>query len=82
MAELGSLDGNAAPSMTVRLWIRIIGAIVAGLDLMCLPSIARSPRSYISGFAILLDAGSFIWIALVLIILVGVVFLASFAGSK
>ena len=49
--------------MTVRLWIRIIGAVVAGLGLMCLPSVERSPRSYGSGFAMLSDTGSLIWIA-------------------
>ena len=68
--------------MTLRYWIRVVGAVLAGLGLLCLPSIGRSPRSYTSGFAVLSDAGSLIWIALVLIIFGAVVFLASFAGSE
>jgi hypothetical protein len=47
-----------------------------------LPSVGRSPRSYTSGFAVLSDSGSLIWVALALLVLGVVVFLVSFAGSK
>jgi len=67
--------------MTFRYWIRIIGIALAGLGLLCLPSVGRSPQSYNSGFAILSDTGSLIWIARVLIISGVIVFLSSFAGS-
>ena len=36
--------------MTLRYWIRIVGAVLTGFGLLCLPSIGRSPRSYGSGF--------------------------------
>jgi hypothetical protein len=68
--------------MTFRHWIRIIGAVLAGFGLVCLPSVGRSPRSYGSGFAILSDTGSLIWIAVILIIAGAIVFLASFAGGE
>ncbi|MEY2487339.1 MAG: hypothetical protein QOH39_2987 [Verrucomicrobiota bacterium] len=68
--------------MTLRHWIRIIGAALAGFGFLCLPSIGRSPRSYGSGFAILSDTGSLIWIAIILIVAGGLVFLASFAGGE
>ena len=68
--------------MTFRYWIRVAGAVLFGLGLLCLPSIARSPRSYTSGFAVLSDTGSVIWIALVFIVLGTLIFLASFVGSK
>jgi hypothetical protein len=68
--------------MTFRQWLRIIGAVVAGLGLLCLPSVGRSPQSYGSGFAILSDTGSVIWLAMILIVAGAIVFLASFAGSK
>jgi hypothetical protein len=68
--------------MTFRLWLRVVGAFIAGIGLVCLPRVGRSPRSYTSGFAVLSDTGSLIWVALALLVLGVVVFLASFAGSK
>jgi hypothetical protein len=68
--------------MTVRHWLRVIGALIAGIGLLCLPSIGRSPRSYGSGFAILSDTGSLIWVAVILLVVGGVVFLLSFAGGE
>ena len=68
--------------MTFRYWIRIIGAALAGFGLLCLPSIGRSPRSYGSGFAILSDTGSLMWLAIILIVAGAIVFLASFAGGE
>jgi hypothetical protein len=68
--------------MTLRQWLRIIGAVVAGLGLLCLPSVGRSPQSYGSGFAILSDTSSLIWLAVILIGVGAVVFLFSFAGGE
>jgi hypothetical protein len=68
--------------MTFRHWLRIIGAVVGGLGLLCLPSIGRSPRSYTSGFAILSDTGSLIWLAVISIVVGGILFLASFTGGE
>ena len=67
--------------MTARLWIRIIGAVLAGLGLMCLPSFARSPRSYGSGFAILSDTGSLVWIASALLVVGAILFVVSFRSG-
>ena len=67
--------------MTLRYWIRIIGIALVGFGLLCLPSIGRSPQSYGSGFAILSDTGSLVWIAVVLIVGGAIVFLGSFAGG-
>jgi hypothetical protein len=67
--------------MTFRRWIRLIGIVLVGFGLLCLPSIGRSPQSYGSGFAILSDTGSLIWIAVMLIVAGAVVFLSSFARS-
>jgi hypothetical protein len=67
--------------MTFRHWIRIIGIALVGFGLLCLPSIGRSPQSYGSGFAILSDTGSLLWIAIILIVSGAIVFLGSFAGS-
>lgn len=63
--------------MTFRYWIRIIGVALIGFGLLCLPSVGRSPRSYGSGFAILSDGGSLIWIAIILIVGGAIVFLGS-----
>jgi len=68
--------------MTFRHWIRVVGAALAVFGLLCLPSIGRSPRSYGSGFAILSDTGSLIWIAVILIVAGAIIFLASFAGEE
>ena len=67
--------------MTLRYWIRIAGAVLFGLGLLCLPNLRRSLQSYTSEPAVLSDT-SIMWIALVLIVLGAVVFLVSFAGSK
>jgi hypothetical protein len=68
--------------MTLRHWIRVIAAVVAGVGLLCLPSIGRSPRSYGGGFAILSDTGSLIWIAVILIVGGAILFLGSFIGGE
>jgi len=67
--------------MTARHWIRIIGAIVAALGLLCLPSVGRSPRSYGSGFAMLSDSGSLIWIAGGLLVVGAILFIGSFRSG-
>jgi hypothetical protein len=67
--------------MTFRHWIRIIGIALGGFGLLCLPSIGRSPQSYGSGFAILSDTGSLLWIAIILIFSGAIFFLGSFVGS-
>ena len=67
--------------MTFRHWIRIIGIALVGFGLLCLPSIGRSPQSYGSGFAILADTGSLLWVVIILIVSGGIVFLGSFVGS-
>jgi hypothetical protein len=68
-------------TMTLRYWIRIVGLVLGGFGLLCLPSIGRSPQSYGSGFAILSDTGSPVWIGVVLIVAGAIVFLGSFAGG-
>jgi hypothetical protein len=68
--------------MTARDWIRIGGLSVSGIGLLCLPSIGRSPRSYGSGFAILSDTGSLIWLAALFILAGIVLFAVSFVGQK
>jgi len=68
--------------MTFRHRIRVIGAVLATLGLLCLPSAARSPRSYSSGFAILSDTGSLMWFALILVVAGGIIFLLSFLGGE
>ena len=47
--------------MMFRHWIRIIGIAFVGFGLLYLPSIGRSPQSYGSGFAILSDTSSLLW---------------------
>ena len=68
--------------MTVRDWIRIGGLSVSGIGLLCLPSIGRSPRSYGSGFAMLSDTGSLMWLAALFILAGIVLFAVSFVGQK
>jgi hypothetical protein len=68
--------------MTFRHWLRVIGAFTAGIGLLCLPSIGRSPRSYGSGFALLSDTGSLMWVAVTLLVVGAVVFLVSFVGGE
>ncbi len=67
--------------MTFRHWIRIIGIVLVGFGLLCVPSVGRSPQSYGSGFAILSDTGSILWIAIILIVSGAIVFFGSFVGS-
>jgi hypothetical protein len=73
---------DASPTMTARLWIRISGLVLVGLGLLCLPSLGRSPISYGSGFAILSDTGSLIWIAVGLLGVGAILFMASFRGGQ
>jgi hypothetical protein len=68
--------------MTFRHWLRVIGAFIAGIGFLCLPSIGRTPRSYGSGFAMLSDTGLLTWIAVILLVVGAVVFLVSFAGGE
>jgi hypothetical protein len=68
--------------MTTRDWIRIGGLSVLGIGLLCLPSIGRSPTSYGSGFAILSDTGSLIWLAALFILAGILLFAVSFVGRK
>ena len=68
--------------MTARHWIRIIGAIVVACGLLCLSSLGRSPRSYGSGFAMLSDTGSLIWIAGGLLGIGAILFIASFREGQ
>ncbi len=68
--------------MSAREWIRVIGLCVAGVGLLCLPSIGRSPRSYGSGFAILSDTGSLMWLAGILIASGIIAFAVSFIGQR
>jgi len=49
--------------------------------LLCLPSLGRSPISYGSGFAMLSDTGSLIWIAGGLLVVGAILFLASFRSG-
>src|SRR6266403_1345007 len=51
--------------------------LLVGFGLLCLPSIGRSPQSYGSGFAILSDTSSPVWIGVVLIVAGAIVFLGS-----
>ena len=82
VTELGALDaGGLFDVMTFRHWIRIIGVALVGFGLLCLPSIARSPQSYGSGFAILSDAGFLLWTAITLIVIGAIAFFGSFVGS-
>jgi hypothetical protein len=67
--------------MTFRHCIRIIGIVLVGYGMLCLPSIERSPQSYGSGFAILSDTGSLLWIAIILIVSGAIVFIGYFVGS-
>jgi hypothetical protein len=68
--------------MTARLWIRIVGLALVLLGLLCLPSVGRSPRSYSSGFAVLSDSGSLIWIAGGLLGVGAVLFVSSFRAGR
>ena len=77
-----SLDVVASATMSARHWIRIMGAVVVACGLLCLPSIGRSPRSYGSGFAMLSDTGSLIWIAGGLLCVGAILFIASFRGGQ
>ncbi len=68
--------------MTARDWIRICGIGIFGVGMLCLPNLGRSPRSYGSGFAILSDTGSLMWLAGVCILAGIVLFAVSFVGQK
>jgi hypothetical protein len=68
--------------MAVRHWIRAIGAVLVACGLLCLPSLGRSPQSYGSGFAMLSDTGSLIWIAGGLLGVGAIIFIASFRGGQ
>jgi hypothetical protein len=72
----------AALMMTARHWIRILGALLLAFGFLCLPSIGRSPRSYGSGFAMLSDTGSLIWIAGGLLSVGAILSIVSFRGGQ
>ena len=72
----------ASVIMAIRHWIRVVGALAAGLGILCLPSVGRSPWSYGSGFSMLSDTGSLSWVALILIIGGAILFFVSFIGSE
>jgi hypothetical protein len=80
---LFSLGGVAAVViMSAREWIRVLAVCIFALGALCLPNIGRSPRSYTSGFAILSDTGSLMWLAIILIFLSAVAFALSFIGPR
>ncbi len=68
--------------MNTREWIRVTAVVVFAAGALCLPNIGRSPRSYGSGFAILSDTGSLMWLAVGLIVAGIVVFAVSFIGQR
>ncbi len=68
--------------MGAREWIRMLAVCVFGLGALCLPNIGRSPRSYGSGFFILSDTSSLMWLAVILILAGIVAFILSFVGSR
>jgi hypothetical protein len=67
--------------MRIRYYMRIAGIMLAGLGLLCLPSVGRSPRSYGSGFGMLSDTDALIWIAGGLLVIGVILFIASFRGE-
>ena len=52
------------------------------IGFLCLPSVGRSPSSYGSGFAVLSDTGSLIWIASGCLGVGAILFFASFRGGQ
>jgi hypothetical protein len=68
--------------MSAREWIRVLAVGVFAFGALCFPSVARSPRSYGSGFFILSDTGSLMWLAIILILAGVVGFVLSFVDSR
>ena len=68
--------------MSRREWIRVVAVGGFAVGALCLPNVGRSPRSYTSGFAILSDTGSLMWLAIISILAGAVAFVLSFVGPR